>query len=103
MSAYAEIFEGASPGLPVYLVEGSLEPGRVPVDQCLAQLRLAGEVVVECGLGHAQLGGDVGVAHAIETALLHQPLGDVEHAFCGVGNGALAGFHKSLSCPVEPS
>jgi hypothetical protein len=32
-------------------------------------------VVVEAGLGDPELGGDVGVAEAVEAAALHEPLG----------------------------
>ena len=49
-------------------------------DQRLAELGLAGEVVVEAGLGDRQLGGDVGVAEAVEAAHLDEPFGDVEDA-----------------------
>ncbi len=56
-----------------------------------AELGLAGEVVVQARLGDADLGGDVGVAEAVEAARLHQPLGDVEDAGAvalGRGRGA---------------
>jgi hypothetical protein len=53
---------------------------------------LAGEVVVEAGLAELQLGGDVGVAEAVEAAALHEPLGDVEDPRRGIGIA-------SLSCP----
>ena len=51
---------------------------RVALDQRLAELGLPGEVVVQAGLGDAELVRDVGVAEAVEAARLHEPLGDVE-------------------------
>jgi hypothetical protein len=42
-------------------------------------------VIVEAGGRKVQGGGDVGIAEAVEAALLHQPFGHVEDAFGGGG------------------
>ena len=51
----------------------------------------------------SELGGDVGVAEAVEAARLHEPLGDVEDplAVSGVAVAAAAIVERSASCLLE--
>jgi len=69
----------------VDLLERFGEAGGVAADQRFAELGLSGKVVVEAGLGEAELGGDVGIAEAVEAAALHEPFGAVEDPRCCVG------------------
>ncbi len=76
---------------------------RVASDERLAQLGLAGEVVVEAGLGEGQLGGHVRVAEAVEAADLDESFGGIEDArarVCGplLGVGRLATWLRVVCC-----
>ena len=63
----------------VDLVQRARKGRRVTLDEPASQFRLGGEVIVQRGLGEPDLGGDVGVAEAVEAARLHEVLGDVEN------------------------
>ena len=76
--------------------ERGLEAMGVSVDQRFAELPLTGEVVVQCGFGDAEFGGDVGVADAIEASNLDQTLGRIERPFSSVGTGAVVEFHLAI-------
>src|SRR5919108_5647631 len=74
------------------------EAGGVALGERPAELRLAGKVVVQAGFGDAQLGGDVGVAEAVEPATLDEPLRAVEDSRGGVRVVSLSlGWHVGLT------
>ena len=66
------------------------EPVGVAADERLAEVGLAGEVIVQRGLGDPEFGGDVGVAEPVEPAYLREALRDVQDLRCGVGVAAAA-------------
>ena len=76
------------------------ETAGVTGDERLAEGGLAGEVVVQGGLGDLQLGSDVGVAEAVEPADLDQPLGHVQdpHGRARI-IGPAPSNHKALRSP----
>ena len=65
-------------GLGVDRVERTDKPLGVAADECLPELALPREVVVEARLGDPKLGRDVGVAEGVEPADADELLGDVE-------------------------
>src|SRR5208283_644272 len=73
--------------------QGCEETGRVPDDKLLAQLGFAGEVVVQSGLGDAQLPGDVGVREAVEPTALYESLGYIED-----GRARVARLRRTSQC-----
>jgi hypothetical protein len=77
---------GGVTAAPVDVGQRFAEAGGVAVDQCLAQLGLAWEMVVKSGFCHSDLGSHVGVAEGFVAAELHQALGDVDRALCGAGS-----------------
>ena len=66
--------------LRVDALQGLAEAPGIAVDERLPQFSLARKVVVQAGLGHAQLARHVGVAEAVEAAGLDQSLGHVQDA-----------------------
>ena len=79
------------------------EARRIACEERLAEFRLARKMVVQGRFGDLQLGGDVGVAEAVEPADLDQSLGDIEDPRCGIGIAALTcGHDRCLSFRRAP-
>ena len=111
--AYASSLALASIGFATMRSSASLNLEHVS-DQRLAELGLAGEVVVEARLRDVEFLRNVRVAEPVEAADLHEPLGDVEDPRRGVGlslrfrlrdgharilHGGVARFRRSASLP----
>jgi hypothetical protein len=60
------------------LCQGALETIRVSLDERLPELRLAREVIVQTRLGDLELGRDVRVAEAVESADLYEAFGGIQ-------------------------
>jgi hypothetical protein len=64
----------------VYRSQGRGESLCVSLDQGTAELRFAGKVAVQAGLGYVQLRGDIGITKPVEATQLHQPFRNIQDA-----------------------
>ena len=64
----------------VYRFQGRGESLCVSLDQGTAELRFAGKVVVQAGLGYVQLRCDIGITEPVEATQLHQPFRNIQDA-----------------------
>ena len=66
----------------------------VALDERAAKFGLGGEVIMQACLGDPDLGGDVGVAEAVEAARLHQTLGHIQNTGRCVRRSRLRVAHR---------